>query len=105
MHEEKALSITISTDRVGDQAYVVVTSRAVSIMPAMTSAGGNVVTGLLYELSRMALVAFAILVQLACLPIFAVARSREPNYLTQQESCCHHQDHQDEGFMGLVTYP
>ena|SRR5262245_8516286 len=40
---------------------------------------GSVATGLRYEQSRMALIAFAILVQVASLPIFAVARSREPN--------------------------
>jgi MFS family permease len=40
---------------------------------------GSVATGLLYEQSRIALIAFAIVVQLASLPVFVVARRQEPN--------------------------
>jgi predicted MFS family arabinose efflux permease len=40
---------------------------------------GSVATGLLYEQSRIALVAFAMLVQLAALPIFALAHRRSPH--------------------------
>ncbi len=39
---------------------------------------GSIATGLLYDRSRGALVAFAIIVQLASLPIFVVARRRQP---------------------------
>jgi MFS family permease len=38
---------------------------------------GSVVTGLLYDQSRIALVSFAIIVQLASLPVFAIARQRQ----------------------------
>jgi hypothetical protein len=35
---------------------------------------GSIATGLLYEQSRLALVLFAVVVQLASLPVFALAR-------------------------------
>jgi MFS family permease len=38
---------------------------------------GSVVTGLLYEQSRIALVLFAVIVQLASLPMFVIARRRQ----------------------------
>jgi MFS family permease len=38
---------------------------------------GSVATGLLYEQSRLALVAFAIAAQLASLPVFVIARRLE----------------------------
>jgi predicted MFS family arabinose efflux permease len=38
---------------------------------------GSVVTGLLYEQSRIALVLFAVIVQLASLPVFVIARRRQ----------------------------
>src|SRR5207244_453460 len=38
---------------------------------------GSVVTGLFYERSRVALVGFAVVMQLASLPVFAFARRRQ----------------------------
>ncbi len=38
---------------------------------------GSVVTGVLYEQSRIALVLFAVIVQLASLPVFVIARRRQ----------------------------
>lgn len=38
---------------------------------------GSIATGVLYEQSRLALVVFAILAQLASLPIFVMARRRQ----------------------------
>jgi predicted MFS family arabinose efflux permease len=40
---------------------------------------GSVVTGLLYDQSRVALVAFAVVAQLVSLPIFVLAKRREPS--------------------------
>jgi MFS family permease len=47
---------------------------------------GSVATGLLYEQSRIALVAFAVIVQLAALPIFAMAHRRGPGAKPPQSS-------------------
>jgi predicted MFS family arabinose efflux permease len=38
---------------------------------------GSIVAGLLYENSRMALIAFSIIVQLASVPVFLMAGRRE----------------------------
>ncbi len=40
---------------------------------------GSVVTGLLYEQSRVALVVFAVLAQLISLPLFVIAKRQEPS--------------------------
>jgi len=39
---------------------------------------GSIAAGLLYEQSRFALIAFAVIAQLASLPIFAIANRQEP---------------------------
>lgn len=39
---------------------------------------GSIVTGLLYEQSRLALIVFAVVIQLASLPVFVIARRRQP---------------------------
>jgi predicted MFS family arabinose efflux permease len=38
---------------------------------------GSIATGLLYEQSRIALIVFAMVAQLASLPVFAIARRHE----------------------------
>jgi predicted MFS family arabinose efflux permease len=40
---------------------------------------GSVATGLLYEQSRVALVAFAMVAQLVSLPLFVIAKRQEPS--------------------------
>jgi predicted MFS family arabinose efflux permease len=40
---------------------------------------GSIVTGLLYEQSRIALVMFAMIVQLASLPVFVIAQRQQPS--------------------------
>jgi MFS family permease len=40
---------------------------------------GSIATGLLYEHSRIGLIAFAVTVQLVSLPLFVLARRREPD--------------------------